>query len=236
MYDYFALAMHELKNPVVGIAGLLNILKNDLANRLDERSRENVDLCVQECARLQRILHQLQSLHHIQQMDPGYRQTSLHELIDRVVNTVQPRMQDTQVRIVVTGCDVKAEFPAALLAEALSRLIDNALRHGGGDVTIHTSSRDHHMVIRVTDHGPGIDPRYQQRIFEPLRRYPHQSAQPDTCIGLASVGILMARINGRVDVQSQPGQGATFCLEFPLKPPNRNLITRPLPLSFRSTV
>jgi two-component system OmpR family sensor kinase len=118
--------------------------------------------------------------------------------------------------LVVRGDDAR-------LRQVINNLMTNALVHtpAGTPVELKLAREDDQAVIEVVDHGQGLDPGQRERVFE--RFYRADSArtrsadgQVSTGLGLAIVAALVAAHDGRVEVDSEPGQGATFRVRLPL--------------------
>jgi len=104
-----------------------------------------------------------------------------------------------------------------LLRRALRNLLENARRHGGGDVTLTLQTQGAHVEIRVCDRGPGIPPALRERIFEPFFRLPGASEREGGVgLGLALVRSIAQRHSGTVHNEERPGGGACFVLRLPL--------------------
>jgi Signal transduction histidine kinase len=108
---------------------------------------------------------------------------------------------------------------AGQLRQVLSNLIDNAIKYSpdGGTVTLALAARDHRIQFAVTDGGLGIPPVEQRRIFEKFYRLdPHMARGiGGTGLGLYICRELVRRVNGRIWVESEGGNGATFFVEVP---------------------
>jgi len=78
-----------------------------------------------------------------------------------------------------------ARANAGRLERALSNLVDNALRHGAGDVELGAEARDGHVSIWVVDHGHGMDDEFRARAHEPFRRASTARSQDGRGLGLA---------------------------------------------------
>ncbi len=103
-----------------------------------------------------------------------------------------------------------------LLRRAVRNLLENARRYGAGEIRLSLSQTDSHVVIRVSDHGPGVPPDLRERIFEPFYRLPGATERDGGVgLGLALVKAIAQRHGGRVTCQDNPGGGATFVLELP---------------------
>ena len=102
----------------------------------------------------------------------------------------------------------------------MGNLIDNAVKYSaaGDTVEIAASALNGRVVVEVHDRGPGI-PREQQRlIFEKFGRATGGTAKPGTGLGLFIARSIAEAHGGTLEVQSLPGQGATFTLELPVEP------------------
>ena len=105
-------------------------------------------------------------------------------------------------------------------AERLRQLVDNLISNSikysdtGGEVKVDAHADDGHVVVRVRDHGPGIDPAQQGQIFEKFGRAAG-SAKPGTGLGLFLSRSFAEAHGGTLEVESRPGEGATFTLRLP---------------------
>lgn len=119
--------------------------------------------------------------------------------------------------------DLAPEMPPASvdprqLRRALDNLVENAIAAlaGGGILTLTTrppSGRwPHHVSMQVSDTGPGIPPEIRDRIFEPY----FTTRITGTGLGLALVDRIVTQNGGRIEVESEPGLGATFTLRLPM--------------------
>ena len=101
------------------------------------------------------------------------------------------------------------------LRQALDNLIRNAIGHSAASTptTVGAWRRGHSVVIAVADQGEGLDPDALDRIFEAGVRL--TDARPGSGLGLAVVREVALEHGGEVEVESSPGQGATFRLVLP---------------------
>jgi signal transduction histidine kinase len=104
------------------------------------------------------------------------------------------------------------------LEQVVSNLVGNALKYGDGKpIEVEVEHADHHAILRVRDHGIGISADDQQRIFERYER-----AVADRNVGGLGLGLWIVRQvveahGGRISVESEPGNGATFVVEIPTR-------------------
>ena len=104
-----------------------------------------------------------------------------------------------------------------LLRRAVRNLLENARRHGAGDITVALAQSGQQAEIRVCDRGPGVPAELQQRIFEPFYRLPGATERDGGVgLGLALVKSIAIRHGGTVACENQPGGGACFVIRLPL--------------------
>ena len=100
----------------------------------------------------------------------------------------------------------------------LINLILNAIKAGkpNGEIVISFERNDKHNLIKVQDNGHGIAPHVLPHIFEPFYSEGKEGAIGSTGLGLAIVKSIMEKQKGKISVESQPGLGTCFSLQFPL--------------------
>lgn len=104
-----------------------------------------------------------------------------------------------------------------LLRRAVRNLLENARRHGAGNVTVTLAADNQQAEIKVCDRGPGVPESLQARIFEPFYRLPGATERDGGVgLGLALVKSIAIRHGGTVTCENRPGGGACFIIRLPL--------------------
>ena len=104
-----------------------------------------------------------------------------------------------------------------LLRRAVRNLLENARRHGAGEVKVTLQLASDTAVVRVCDHGPGVPVELRERIFEPFYRLPGATERDGGVgLGLSLVKSIATRHGGSVHCENAPGGGACFVLSLPL--------------------
>lgn len=218
--DLVANVSHELRTPLAAMSSLLEALESpELApgQRCDFESRLRVQL-----DRMMALVEDLLSLSRLegQRVEVRKEPVPLGWMVGELFATLSHQASAAGVALV-------SEIPEALLVSAdrsllemaLRNLVDNAIRYNcpGGTVTVRASSERGGVRIEVRDTGEGIPAPHLDRIFERFYRVePHRSREKGgTGLGLAIVKHATSQLGGTVAVESTPGKGSAFWLEFP---------------------
>ena len=117
------------------------------------------------------------------------------------------------------GTELTVPGVAKLLRRALRNLLENASRHGAGDIRLDLLRLPHGVEIRVGDRGPGVPKALRERIFDPFYRLPGATERDGGVgLGLALVKSIATRHGGRVYCEDREGGGASFVMVLPLSP------------------
>jgi signal transduction histidine kinase len=215
---------HELKTPLTSIRMFAETLQ--LRRARDEGTQaEYLETIVNECERLTRLVDHILAFSRIEQGLRTYqlRPVGLEYVVRSAVRAFQHPMQQhgfkLEVRVAEDLPRVRADADA--LEQAVLNLLSNAMKYSGDArvIELDLAREDRAVVIRVTDHGSGIAPEHQARIFEKYYRAPTRDNEliPGAGLGLALVAHIAKAHGGRVGVRSAPGRGSTFLISIPLE-------------------
>ena len=210
---FVADASHELRTPLAILKAEIEIALAD--GNGETRLREALLSGGEEVDRLARLADDLLLL---ARADDGRlplrpEQVRIDALARKVANSFASRGEAAIVVDVPAG--LSARLDPLRLQQALSNLVDNALRHGGDDVRIDARRRDDCIEIAVTDSGPGFPPDLLGRATERFARPPGASAATGAGLGLAIVESVVAAHGGTVSVANVPAGGAKVTIAVP---------------------
>lgn len=214
--DFVATISHELRTPMAAVYGAAEtLLRRDIDLR-GEAGRQLLEMISTQSTRLSQITEELLLTN---QLDRG-ELTIEREPVD--VGDLVRATCDAMASQVTPVVEIDPELaPASAdsdrLQQVLVNLLDNAVKYGGAPVAVRVTSDNGVVRITVSDSGAGISPSDQDRIFEKFYRAdPGLARAPSgTGLGLYISRELVRRMGGRLDVESQPGAGATFVVELP---------------------
>lgn len=204
---------HDLRSPLTAILAAGEALGSRSLG--DEDRTELAATVTGESERLARLVDKLLDLSRLEAgaAPPRPDWCAVDEVVDAAV-----RAQPDPSRFAVSVAPDLPLLPvdSAQLERALANLLENAARHSAPHhVQVRARAVGPRLVVRVVDRGPGIAERERPLIFEPF----HRGAAGDhggSGLGLAIVKGFVEANGGTVAVESLPGQGTTFVLEFPL--------------------
>lgn len=205
-------AGHELRTPITIVRGHLELLGDDPAER-----EETVAIATDELDRMARLVDDLLTLAKAERIDFLQRESlELGTLTDELVAKAGALAE----RRWVIDARGEGSFDAdrQRLTQAVMQLAENAARHTGpGDeIGIGTSVDRMWARLWVRDTGPGVPPGQERRIFERLVRGPGTERRESSGLGLAIVSAIAEAHDGRVELTTPSGGGATFAIVLPL--------------------
>ncbi|MHB9036345.1 MAG: ATP-binding protein [Armatimonadota bacterium] len=220
--DFVANVSHELKTPITSIKGFVETLRDGTIND-PEKARDFLDIVARQAERLDAIIDDLLVLSRIEQKvesaDIELRHGQIKGVLQTAVMNLQPKTIQQEVSITIQ-CDedITALINAPLLEQAVTNLVDNAVKYSpDGSVLVKAERLDHEIAIRVIDTGVGIEPEHIPRLFERFYRVDKARSRKmgGTGLGLAIVKHIVQAHQGRTEVQTSPGKGSTFSIILP---------------------
>lgn len=210
-------ASHELRTP-------LTILKTEIQLALaTARSQEELEAVLRSAEEeTDRLIRLAEDLLVLASLDDGRlpiraRPVELGEHARRVAKRFQPRAngQHRSIRVRASG-DLRVRADPDRVEQALSNLLDNALRHGHGDVDVELSARGGSVTIHVRDDGPGLPEELLDNAFERFARGSGQRSRGGTGLGLAIVAAIAAAHGGRAGAGHRRAGGGVW-IELPAR-------------------
>ncbi len=221
--DFVSNVSHELKTPLALIRMFAETLEMKRVPN-EEKKQEYYSIIVQETERLTRLINNILTFSRIESGRKEYhmRRTDLNTIVEKVMSIygfhLEHREFSSEIHLDDRPVIVHADEEA--VAEALINLIDNAMKYSDEQrhVAIRTGAREGQCFIEVEDHGIGIDPRHQKRIFEKFYRVSEGLVHTakGSGLGLSLVQAIATAHGGHVQLESTPGRGSRFRLCFPV--------------------
>ncbi len=216
--DFVAVVSHELRTPLVPIKGWAMTLLTRGDRLSEDQRRTAAQSILRESQRLESlVLNILESSRVESRGGETPAVVDVFAIAGRVVDVVRSVQATQRVRLFAPPgcCDV--EGSAVWIERVLSNLVANAVKYSPDcePVDIAVDIDGDHVVVAVTDHGPGIPVEDQERIFARFERLAATQTQTGTGLGLYISRRLARGMGGDVTVTSTPGSGSTFAFRLP---------------------
>jgi len=218
---FVANASHELKTPLTAIVGYTETLLDGTVVSKEDTMKfiRRINGQAQRLEFLVADLLKLSQLEHDLPLE--YQNVDLVRLTRQVIGDLKDQSGSKKIEIKIETADQKAIVKAdeELLRTVFSNLVDNAIKYtsekGKIEVKLSDSSRNR-LKVEVSDDGIGVDPKYQERIFQRFYRVDkgRSRALGGTGLGLAIVKHILDRHGSTISVRSRAGSGSCFCFEL----------------------
>jgi len=240
--DFVANVSHELKTPIGALQllaeALLDATELPAADPVEEQTedllaaRRFAERIHHESARMGRLVNELLELTRLQGAEPlpTPEPVAVDWVIAEVIDRTRTTASAKSIEVVYNGPKGATVYGSdSQVATAVSNLVENAIAYSGEDTKVEITLRHgaDWVEIDVADQGIGIAAHDVDRIFERFYRADQARSRSTggTGLGLAIVKHIATNHGGRVDVTSSLGDGSTFTLRLPARPPEA-----PLPL------
>lgn len=213
---------HDLRAPLRGIASLAEWIEEDLDDRMTAESREHLQQLRGRVRRLEALIAGILDYSRAGLDRHAREQVDLEALVAEVTELLA---SPPGARIVAAPGLPTLATEKTPLQQVLLNLIGNAIKYAGRPdvrVEIEAVERDSMWQVSVRDNGPGIEPRFHERIWGIFQTLAPRDKVEATGVGLSVVRKIVESKGGRAWVESRPGQGATFSFTWPKHPPTED--------------
>jgi signal transduction histidine kinase len=220
--EFVSNAAHELRNPIAGISGAIEVLRSGAKD--DPEAREHfLDRLAADAERISRLTHSLLTLARIEAS--GVSESDVVDVAIAAEEAAQAVVAPDGLSLsieVESGLSVRGD--PALLRQVMIMLLTNAFKHTDpdGTVTLRGRAGEHgEAVVEVSDTGTGIPAEEQERIFERFYRGGNALETEGFGLGLSIARRMVEVMGGEIGVRSEVGEGSTFWFRLPVATPAR---------------
>jgi len=208
---------HDLRSPLTAISAAGEVLDQDAGELPAAERSELVASIRHEAARLGRLVSNLLDLSRLEAgaASPRPELWTVDGLVARALGALGPASARIQVSLPDDSLALRVD--PTQIERALVNLLENALESSSASDPVEVTSEraGDELVLRVCDHGPGLDARDAERIFEPFERGTGETKQ-GTGLGLAIAKGFVEANGGRLWAEPVSGRGAVLALALPL--------------------
>jgi signal transduction histidine kinase len=213
------IASHDLQEPLRAVAGFTTLLQQRYQSQLDEKADSYIGFVVDGVSRMQALINGLleYSRVHTRGGEPGPIRAD--QALQEAIANLQIAIERSGATVTATPLPMVQADPTQL-THVFQNLIENGIKFRSDrppQIEVGAQSQDGTWLFWVRDNGIGLDPQYADRIFMIFQRLHTRDKYPGTGIGLAICKRIVERHGGKIWVESQPDQGATFYFTLPKK-------------------
>ena len=211
-------ASHDLKEPLRMIGSYTQLIFRRHKDVFDKESTTFFNFVSEGVTRMNTLLDALLRYATIGKSEEDFEWLELKDAVELAVINLRVRVEETGAEI---QCDnlPKLYSIKSLLIQLFQNLIANAIKFRKKDtipvIKISTEENEEHHIIKVSDNGIGIAKEFQERIFIIFQRLHTRVEYQGAGIGLSICLKIVQRLGGKIWVESEVGEGATFCIGIP---------------------
>ena len=237
--QFLANMSHELRTPLTAILGFSQLLIDDVSGRIDPATRVRfLDRISSSGKHLLALINDVLDLSKVEagQMELQLADTSVAEVFESVVNTIEPLAADKGITLVAEpAADLRLTVDPAKFKQILINLLSNGVKFTptGGNVTLLGKQVGTKVEVRVRDTGIGMTAADLKLIFKEFKQLDQGPGrkQEGTGLGLALSRRFAELHEGTLDAVSAPGVGSTFILRLPLEGPRAQAASASVPVA-----
>lgn len=231
-------ASHDLQEPLRAVTSFTQMLAKRYQGQLDGKADMYIEFIVDGAIRMQQLVRDLLTYSRAGRYQPKLQSVDCNALLEQVKKDLQITITETQATITAEPLPTVLADPTQL-SNLLQNLIGNSLKyrsefspkvyisahknrlplteqHFPENCSALSANFQEEWVFTVQDNGIGIEPQYAERIFGIFQRLHASDEYSGTGLGLAICKKIVERHSGRIWVESQLGQGATFYFTLPI--------------------
>jgi signal transduction histidine kinase/HAMP domain-containing protein len=220
--EFVSTVSHDLRAPLTLMRGYGTMIS--MVGDVNDQQQEFVEKILKSVEQMTGLVDNLLDLGRIEAgVGLHVESVPMESILREVVTNYRPQAVNKQISLEFElGDDMQpVDADATLLRQAISNLVDNAIKYtqGKGSVSIRARQELGQQIIEVSDSGLGIAPADQARLFEKFfrARRPETLQEKGTGLGLAIVKSIVEQHGGSVQVESRLGEGSTFVMTLPIK-------------------
>jgi len=218
MQELLYVASHDLRAPLVTIQGFASSLQRKYGSALDDRGQQYLQRIGHSVDNMRELIDSLLTLSRAHNRPLDLKPVRVRNVVTRAVSDLKAMVTESGARVRVPRRMPTAVADEVALYQVFLNLLSNALRYLGEQpaplISISHQAYPTEYEFTVQDNGVGIAPEHHEEVFQAFRRL-GQVESEGAGIGLSTVKRIILRHGGRVWVDSQRGQGASFRFTLP---------------------
>jgi signal transduction histidine kinase/CheY-like chemotaxis protein len=211
-------ASHDLRSPLLAIAGFSALLEEHYAAQLDDSGRQGLQRIRDAARQMGQLIEDLLHLAKTAREPLTRRQVDLGALVRSCLRDFEPEIARRDIRVVVDALPM-CYADESLLRQVFVNLLGNAVKYTSRQpqavIEVRCEDRQGETVVLVRDNGAGFDMKFAGKLFGAFQRLHRHADFEGTGVGLAIVQRIVHRHGGRIWAEAEVGRGATFFVVLP---------------------
>ncbi len=212
-------ASHDLKEPLRMVSAYIQLLEKRYGEKLEKDAGEYIKFAVDGARRMGRLLDDLLDYSRVNRKGMEFEKCDSKEIVESIVLMLKFKIQDSGGKVEIKGDLSGVYADSTQVRSVFQNLIENSIKFAGKqppEIIISAQRQGNMVKFRVSDNGRGINPKYNEKIFEIFQRLHGHDKYEGTGIGLAICKKIVQRHGG--DIWAGPGgegKGANFYFTLP---------------------
>ena len=217
LQQFAGVASHDLHAPLRRIVTLSQMVRDQYEDQLDADAREWLRFIASNVEYMQELINDLLSHSHVGALDTPLEHIDCGPAVSKALRNLEDSTRESGAQVHVR------ELPTIManrveLVRLFQNLISNAIKYRGEatpSVDVWAETQDDDWLFHVKDNGIGVAPKDYEKVFEAFQRLHGDEKYPGTGIGLATCKKIVQRLDGRIWIESQVGEGSDFLFTIP---------------------
>ncbi|MGL2965815.1 PAS domain-containing protein [Flavobacterium sp. XGLA_31] len=213
--EYAQVVSHDLKSPLRSIHTLIAWIKEDNEKEFNPQTKQYLKLIEDKVEKMDYLIQGILTYSKVESHKTVSETINLNEVVQNIIEIIHI---PENITVSITN-----ELPQMItdrfrMQQLFQNLISNAVNYCDkkeGLVEIASTEEDNHFIFSIKDNGPGIEAKYQNKIFELFQSF--SKAEQSTGIGLSIVKRIVDNYKGKIWMESKLGTGTTFYIKLPKK-------------------
>lgn len=213
------IASHDLQEPLNQVANYVQLLEMRYQDQLDQDAEEFIDFAVEGVSLMQTLIDDVLAYSKVDLQGIEWQLTDVEKALSQALSNVRGRISETNAEITYDPLPTIVADGTQLM-QLFQNLIGNAIKfcqpNQAPRIHIGVQRQEESWLFSVQDNGIGFDSQFADRIFVIFQRLHTRDEYPGTGMGLAICKKIVECHRGRIWVESQLGEGATFYFTIPV--------------------
>lgn len=207
------IASHDLQEPLRMVGNFVQLIDRRFHDKLDDSGKMYIQYTVEGVTRMSELIHSILAFSRVGRKEIILKRVPVMEIIDKVLGNLAKLLEDKDVELSISNMPNEILCEPDQLGMVLHNLITNAVKFNKNTkptIRINCEDQGDQWCFSVSDNGIGIDPIYQQKIFEIFKRLHNRTEYEGNGIGLSICKRIIGRHGGHIWFESEEGKGTTF--------------------------